>query len=134
MDPEPQSTTSASTPSKTQLREQHTTAIQQISELFNVALEGNLQLDALQREVDLWKNSYMQAERGKNRLEQELELRKKSSLQQGDAGQAGGQGFTAVLVDGDGAVVSLDNHRSLRPSFATGTAMADSVRVHTIVR
>jgi len=75
----------------------------------------------------------MQAERGKNRLEQELELRKKSSLQQGDAGQAGGQGFTVVLVDGDGAVVSPDNHGSIRPSFATGTAMADSVRVLTIV-
>lgn len=91
----------SSIPTNQELRDSHTVALQTISELFTTALDGNLQLDALHREVELWKNSYMQAERARSKLEKEVTIMKSDG-----AGPAMGPPFTAILIDGDGAIVS----------------------------
>jgi len=87
-------------PTNQQLRATHTQTLTHLQELFTTALDGNLQLDALHREVELWKTSYMVAERARGKLEEEVrELR-------GDGKGAAGAPFTAILIDGDGAIVS----------------------------
>jgi hypothetical protein len=88
-------------PTNQELRDSHTEALKTISELFTTALDGNLQLDALHREVELWKNSYMQAERARGKLEKEV-----IAMKSDGAGPAMGPPFTAILIDGDGAIVS----------------------------
>jgi hypothetical protein len=87
-------------PTNQQLRDSHEHALKTVSELFTTALDGNLQLDALHREVELWKSSYMQAERARTKMEKEV-----TSLK-GDGASAMGPPFTAILIDGDGAIVS----------------------------
>lgn len=87
-------------PTNQELRDSHTEALKTISELFTTALDGNLQLDALHREVELWKSSFMQTERAKAKLEKEV-----AALKDG-AGPSIGPSFTAILIDGDGAIVS----------------------------
>ena len=91
----------SSIPTNQELRDSHTEALKTISDLFTTALDGNLQLDALHREVELWKNSYMQAERARSKLEKEI-----NTMKSDGPGPAIGPPFTAILIDGDGAIVS----------------------------
>lgn len=118
----------SSTHTNEQLKQAHAQSLLTASQLFQAALDGNLQLDALQREVELWKTSYIQAERSKSQLEKDLIYLQREAPMGANGQRANGQGegegegsnFMAVLIDGDGTVF----HESLVSQGAQGGKMA----------
>lgn len=101
----------------------HTQALANLTQILNSALDTNSpfhqqlaeQKEELQREVALWKKSYLDSERDRVKivhelvtLQREQEALLRSGVGAAEKGRDGGHGFTAIVIDGDGAIVSCD--------------------------